>query len=82
MHKPHLQDDDGKRRNDNNLLHFRKSPFEGHVVLVLLQHRFVVLGIARVVGKEVVEDAQGKADHADCQEHHSPALNAKGSVPA
>ena len=50
-------------------------------MLVLLQHSLVVLTIARVMGKEVVENAQRKADNTYGQEAHPPPLNAKGGVP-
>ena len=50
-------------------------------MLVLLQHCLVVLTVARVMGKEVVENAQCKADDANGQKHHPPPLNAEGGVP-
>ena len=76
-----LQDDDSKGRNDDNSLHFCKGAPKGHAMLVLLQHRLVVLGISWVMRKEVVKDAQSEADYAHCQEHHPPTLNAKWTIP-
>jgi len=77
----HLQDDDSKRWDYYNSLHLGNGPPEGHAMLMLFQNWLVVLGVAWVMCKEVVEDAQGKADDSHCQEHHPPPLNAKGGVP-
>lgn len=62
----YLQDDDGKGRNDNDLLHLSQSIPKGHAMLVLFQHRLVVLGVTWVMCKEVVQDTQTKADDPNC----------------
>lgn len=76
----YLQDDDSKGGDDHDPLHLRQGASKGHAMLVLLQHRLVVLSIAGVVRKEVVEHPQHKADDAHGQEHHPPAVNAKWTV--
>ena len=50
-------------------------------MLVLFQHRPVVLSVAGVVCEEVVEDAQDKADDAHSEEDYPPAINAKWAIP-
>ena len=78
----YLQDNNGKRWDDNDALHLSNRTPEGRAMLVLFQHGPVVLPIAWIMGKEVIEKTQGKTDDANCQEHHSPSFNDKRSVSA